>query len=128
MSDIEELDRSLAEVLDALLALAPGSFAERHALLKRRDELRSQAARFRVEDFATLSPAELLAAYWAIRSSLQRVPIDDPLKPASDRACEIPSLARSRTDRSALTEKLRRVEAQLRERGINPELRRRVFA
>lgn len=124
MSDIGELDRLLAENLDALLALPADSFAARHALLKQRDELSAQAARFRFGDSSALSSRELLAALGAIRSSLKHLAKTDPLTPAPAIAATAPGLARVKTDRSSLTDHLHRIEAELRRRGIDPDRRR----
>ena len=49
MQDIDEINRELAAVIDALNAVADDDFGSRHALRTRQDELRRLAARFRVD-------------------------------------------------------------------------------
>ena len=54
---LEEVTAELAEVADALLALAVDDFASRYALLKLQDELRAEADRYRT-DFDEQRPTE----------------------------------------------------------------------
>lgn len=49
MSDLDRINRELAEVVDALNATPRDDFAARHALRTRQDELRELAAQFRVD-------------------------------------------------------------------------------
>lgn len=49
MSDIDAINRELAEVVDALNATPSDDFAARYALRTRQDELRELAAEFRVD-------------------------------------------------------------------------------
>jgi hypothetical protein len=65
--DVDALNRELAQVQDALLALPADAFAERHELLKRRDELREQAAAVAISADDGKSTADLEAEVAALR-------------------------------------------------------------
>ena len=65
-----DITRRLAEVNDAIYALPDDAFAEKYALLKKRDKLREEAAQYAEHLDAQRSDAELLAELSALRSQL----------------------------------------------------------
>jgi hypothetical protein len=73
MSELEELNRELAEIQDRLAALADDAFAERYELQVRRDRLRERAAHFHEEADAGRSDQELLDELAAHRARLAAI-------------------------------------------------------
>ncbi|KAA3638479.1 MAG: hypothetical protein DWP92_06035 [Armatimonadetes bacterium] len=57
MRTLEEINRDLGSVLDAMIALDDDDFAKRYELLKRQDELRVEAGRFQT-DFDEQRPTQ----------------------------------------------------------------------
>jgi len=49
MRSLDEINRDLASVTDALPALDGDAYAERHVLLKRQDALRVEAGRYKID-------------------------------------------------------------------------------
>jgi len=68
--DLEEINRELAAVQDALLELPDDAFAERHELRTRQDRLRDEAAQFRVDADLDRTDENLLTELAARRSQL----------------------------------------------------------
>lgn len=72
-ADLDRITQALARVQGELLGLADDAFAERHELLQRRDQLRREAAAFRV-DFDTRRPTEdMLDELSGLRSHLSEL-------------------------------------------------------
>jgi hypothetical protein len=72
-ADLDRVTRSLADLQDRLLALPDDAFAERYALEKQQDELRRQAARFRVDWEAQQPAEELTAELAALRNRIEAI-------------------------------------------------------
>lgn len=72
-ADLDRVTRSLADLQDRLLALPDDAFAERYGLEKQQDELRRQAAKFRVDWDAKQPADELIAELAALRSRIEAI-------------------------------------------------------
>ena len=70
MSDVNEINRRLAAVVDELNATPTTDFAKRHELRTRQDELRALAARHRTDFDDSRSSADLGAELAARRAQL----------------------------------------------------------
>ena len=73
MSTLEELNRELVEVQDALLALDDDEFAEKYRLQVRRDELRDKTAALRVDFDLDRTDEALLQELAARRTQLDAI-------------------------------------------------------
>ena len=73
MQDLDEVNRELLEVIDALNNTPSDQFAARHALRTRQDELRELAAGFRVDADEQRSTQELRIELAARESQLNAI-------------------------------------------------------
>ena len=69
--DLTELTSRLAAVDEAIRALPDDAFADKHVLLKQRDQLREQAAEYAADRDAGRSDHELLSELSGLRSQLK---------------------------------------------------------
>lgn len=73
MSELDAINRELAEVVDALNATPADDFARRHELRKRQDELREEAARFRVDADESRPTEDLARELAALEAQRERI-------------------------------------------------------
>ncbi len=72
-ADLDRITQALARVQGELIDLADDAFAERHELLQRRDQLRREAAAFRVDFDARRPTEEMLDELSGLRSLLSEL-------------------------------------------------------
>ena len=83
MSDLERITKELAEVDDAIWRLPDDAFAERYALLKKRDALRDEAARLPHDWDAQRPTEELVKELKAQQHHLDAI-VDEQIDLVSD--------------------------------------------
>jgi len=73
MTDVSEVTRKLADVDEQIRSLPDDAFAEKYELLKKRDQLREDAARFAVDADKERSTTVLLSELSGLRSQLAQI-------------------------------------------------------